>query len=298
MANKVDDWKRDELFKLFSMRTNRKDDENYILNAIWQKIDNLNLQPVTQQCIILKDGKRALIDLYFPQLNYGIECDEEYHKNNTFEDLKRTEKIEDALSAIEIDKGFVLKRIPSTNSLDQINKDISNIVKDIKKRIKSLNEPLKWESVPERIEAIIKRGVLRDSDLLPFPNHASTAPCFNKNAKLWLKSYFALNEDYQLWFPKWALEKGGKKIPASKTGWVNTLSNDWSTIIEYNVYKNKRSFDKNHKKPRIVFAESKDVFGEKAYRFIGVFQYEGVDAKKRYSYKKIAKEIDLTQFFK
>ena len=84
MANKVDDWKRDELFKLFSKRTNRKDDENYILNAIWQKIDNMNLQPVTQQCIILKDGKRALIDLYFPQLNYGIECDEEHHKNNTF----------------------------------------------------------------------------------------------------------------------------------------------------------------------------------------------------------------------
>lgn len=23
------------------------------------------------------DGNRALIDLYFPQINYGIECDEE-----------------------------------------------------------------------------------------------------------------------------------------------------------------------------------------------------------------------------
>lgn len=31
----VEDWKRDELFVLFSKRTNIKNKENYIVNAIW-----------------------------------------------------------------------------------------------------------------------------------------------------------------------------------------------------------------------------------------------------------------------
>lgn len=111
-----EDWKRDELFTLFSKRTNRKDKENYILNAIWHKLDNMDLQPVTQQCVILNNGKRALIDLYFPQIQYGIECDEAYHKHNTFEDLDRAERIEQVLSSVN-ENQIVLRRIDATKTL-------------------------------------------------------------------------------------------------------------------------------------------------------------------------------------
>ena len=77
----VEDKKRDYLIKTFS-RTRRKDYENYILNSIWNKLDRLDIQPVTQQYIRTINGRYHLIDLYFPQLNVGVECDEYYHANN------------------------------------------------------------------------------------------------------------------------------------------------------------------------------------------------------------------------
>ena len=85
----INDAKRDYLVRTFS-RTKRKDYENYILNAIWHKLDRSDIQPVTQQFIKRSDGKYALVDLYFPQLNIGIECDEAHHIANELSDTNRT----------------------------------------------------------------------------------------------------------------------------------------------------------------------------------------------------------------
>ena len=289
-----EDWKRDELFLLFSRRTNRKDKENYILNAVWHKLNNTDLQPVTQQCVVLKDGKRALIDLFFPQLQYGIECDEAYHKNQTFEDLDRAERIEQALSSVNQSQIF-LKRIDATKTLEEINKDIDDTVKEINARIKALNKPLLWKSVDERINDVIEKGILSVSDLIPFPKEASTGPCFNRFPKIWQKSYFALNDDYQIWFPKLALDNSGDTKPLSSAGWKNTLSDEWTTITEYNEDYAVEEEKKQNKK-RVVFAHSKDVYGRKAYYFIGVFIYIGTDASGKRLYKKIEDHIDLGQF--
>ncbi|WP_406835471.1 AbaSI family restriction endonuclease [Lactococcus lactis] len=63
-------------------RTRRKDYENYVLNAIWNRLGNLNIKPVSQQ-FIRNEGKNGyFIDLYFPQLNIGIECDEVHHQSS------------------------------------------------------------------------------------------------------------------------------------------------------------------------------------------------------------------------
>ena len=64
------------------MRLNRKDYENYVVGAIYHKLNNINIQPVSQQYVKRSDNNYALLDLYFPQINYAIECDEKYHKNN------------------------------------------------------------------------------------------------------------------------------------------------------------------------------------------------------------------------
>lgn len=80
--------KLEYLIKTFS-RTKRKDYENYILNAIWQKIDCLDIRPVTQQYVKGDNNEYYLIDLYFPQLNIGVEVDEAFHKKNIESDLKR-----------------------------------------------------------------------------------------------------------------------------------------------------------------------------------------------------------------
>ena len=98
------------LIKTFS-RTKRKDYENYILNAVWQKIDCLDLRPVTQQYVKGHDNEYYLIDLYFPQINIGVEVDEAFHKNNVESDLKRELTIEEKLSSIREESLFELKTI-------------------------------------------------------------------------------------------------------------------------------------------------------------------------------------------
>ena len=67
--------KKEYLIKTLS-RTKRKDYENYVIGAIWHRLNNLEIKPVSQQYVKRSDDKYALLDLYFPQINVGIECDE------------------------------------------------------------------------------------------------------------------------------------------------------------------------------------------------------------------------------
>lgn len=95
-------WKQDYLYRMFSHHTKDKEKENYVVNAIWARLDDLNVKPVTQQYVRRPNGY-ALIDLYFPQINYGVECDEAYHKDNTLKDAAREIDLQTALSACSED---------------------------------------------------------------------------------------------------------------------------------------------------------------------------------------------------
>ena len=56
-------------------RTKRKDYENYVVNAIWNRVNDYRLVPVTQQYVTDGKGNRYFIDLYFPLdvLYYSLE---------------------------------------------------------------------------------------------------------------------------------------------------------------------------------------------------------------------------------
>jgi hypothetical protein len=62
--------------------------ENYVITQIWSKVEDFTLYPVTQQYVKRENGY-ALIDLYFPQVNFAIEVDEFAHKNNKILDKIR-----------------------------------------------------------------------------------------------------------------------------------------------------------------------------------------------------------------
>ena len=44
-------WKQDYLYRMFSHHTKGKEKENYVVNAIWARLDDLNVKPVTQQYV-------------------------------------------------------------------------------------------------------------------------------------------------------------------------------------------------------------------------------------------------------
>ena len=86
---KRNDEKTRYLIKTLS-RTKRKDYENYVVNAIWNRISK-KIRPVTQQYVSnpYDERRHYFIDLYFPLINMGIECDELQHIVNRDDDIER-----------------------------------------------------------------------------------------------------------------------------------------------------------------------------------------------------------------
>lgn len=119
--------KREYLIKTLS-RTKRKDYENYVIGAIWHRLNTLEIKPVSQQYVKRADGKHALLDLYFPQINVGIECDEAYHEHNTEPDKIREANVEQALSALQMGQEFTLIRINAHTDMDALDRQINDAV--------------------------------------------------------------------------------------------------------------------------------------------------------------------------
>lgn len=73
--------KFEHLSCMFNKRTKGKKYENFIVNAIYNRVGNFELIPITQQYVRsnIDPRKYYLMDLYFPQINYGVEVDEMQH---------------------------------------------------------------------------------------------------------------------------------------------------------------------------------------------------------------------------
>ena len=285
-------WKQDYLYRMFSHHTKDKEKENYVVNAIWARLDDLNIKPVTQQYVRRPNGY-ALIDLYFPQINYGIECDEAFHKDNTFKDAEREIDLQRALSACS-ESELTIRRIDATLDAGRLHARIREIVAEIKQRVAEKGSQLPPWLNPEEEWAVIKqRGVLRIADNYSFSTIADICQkCFGKDANYRIqRSFFRVADDRMLWCPKLAIElPDGSKVAQSR-GWVNELSADWNVIIEHN---NSGATPVKHPdKPRYTFAKSKDERGEDAYRFIGVFKWNETKPNGDHIYKSIENDMQL-----
>ena len=118
--------KNNYLFRAFAKQKQQK--ENYIINAIYAKINEKELKPVTQQCVRI-DGKYRKIDLFFPQINVVIECDEAYHKKRKEKDQKRIIEIEDKLNAVVLNQHEYKEiRVDATLSYEKLFKKIIKLL--------------------------------------------------------------------------------------------------------------------------------------------------------------------------
>lgn len=271
--------KRDYLVKTFS-RTKRKDYENYILTAIWHKLDNMNLKPVSQQYVKRQNGTYALMDLYFPQLHIGVEVDEAYHQENQKEDKLR---MDDIISAVNEDSinDFQCLRIDATKSLEEINDNINEIVSFIQD--KASKTILKWNTYEEELKQLKQQDYLTIYDDISFMDIKDIAnTVFGKNAKRYQRSYFRVKDKMWLWCPKLSItENGDTKSVAG--GWLNLLAEDWSYIDESHqdggIVKERSGnymVEVESGRERAVFAKYKDNLGFNRYRFVGIFKVSGI----------------------
>ena len=182
-------------------KTNKKNYENYVVCRIINFIDDLSLKFITQQPITMRNGKKALTDLYFPQIDLHIEVDEAFHKNQIDKDKMREADIVSATS-------HTIERIDVTKNIELINLRIDNIVKKIKDTIegkKGNNTFIPWniETEYER-KTYVDKGYIDLDDKVAFKKIVDACNCFGCNYHGYQRAMarHPVEKDKALWFPK------------------------------------------------------------------------------------------------
>ena len=263
--------KLEYLNRVFS-RTRGKDFENYVITQIWAKVEDFGLYPVTQQYVKRPSGY-ALIDLYFPQINLGIEVDElPYHDNNIDSDKMRMDDIFNSVPDIH------LERVRETD-YKEVKNQIDGAVRKIQQRAK--NYSFFWAEnwiemeYQEKLASIKRNGKLSVQDNIRFSRSQVLNDIFNRGYSEGFfkfgKSWFKLSESKYVWLPHLTPQKD----------WNNVLSDDWETITQEYIGTKKLENDGMYIDDylRHVFAKYKDSFGNTSYRFVGIFKGKDVENK-------------------
>lgn len=291
-------------------RTKRKDYENYVVNAIWNRIDNPKLVPVTQQYIKDNEGNYYYIDLYFPQLKIGIECDEGYHnyKEQRKLDAERELTICDVLKQID-GQDYIALHVDVTKPYDEVENQINAHVATIKSKIEELNIDDGWKSLNSNTENDFESQI---SDIEEYFKHKEYITIYDDiifptNKEVY-NTILGQNYSYHLmhsgepfrklyteygyeegtfpWFPKLTVNKPTKK------GYYNLLSKDGTEIYEYindPAQNMQRKLEGKYiGKKRVVFSQVKDsTTGIVGYRFAGLYIGDHYDENGTITYRRI-----------
>lgn len=291
-------------------RTKRKDYENYVVNAIWNRINNPKLLPVTQQFIKDYQGNHYYIDLYFPQLKIGVECDEGYHgsKEQKILDAERELTIFDVLKQVD-ERDYIALHVDVTKAYPEVESQINEHVATIKAKIEEYGIEDGWKHRGLNTEGDITdvasyiqnyfqdRECITIYDDIVFPTNKEVYNIIlGQNYSYHLmhggEPFRKLNTEYGYeegtfpWFPKLTISKPTKK------GYYNLLSIDGTEIYEYiddPVQNMQRKAEQKYiGKKRVVFTHVKDsATNISGYRFAGFFVGDHYDEHGRITYKRI-----------
>lgn len=296
-------------------KTYGKKYENYCITRIITKLDNINLQFVTQKMFRRSDGKIALADLYFPQVNVWVEIDESQHINNLELDEIRTyevveNNIQRKLRNLEeiiyigvneperikvFDKDFNI-------SIEDINKRIDEIVLLINNKIKKLGKDfIPWTGVEKLPEYFINKGNIDIYDDVKFKTIQDVSELFNKGYRGMQLAYFKVNENTFVWCPKLRLNDTDFK----KSRYINEISDDGKYIYESSLVDNDRFVNDviNSNEVRYIFPKYMDECGQFMYRYAGIYKLDKksmkrLGLKKRVWVRDYNNNIDISKYFK
>lgn len=307
--------KFNHLSYMFNVRTKNKKYENFVVNAIYNKVGNMELEPITQQYVCNPDDPRKyyLIDLYFPQINYGIEVNEAQHlgEEHTLADKERAEAIKDAIDCtvrvVDIFEKKEQSEAAVMRSYAEINNQIDMYVEEIKTLIaqkeKMDGKRLQWISDAQKKLAIWTSGVLSVDDPVSYQNKKEIEKLLGVPVTA-RACYRPLGVDYYyyLWVPGLSVRDNSGKIYSSN-GWVNYLYEDKKEIVEIDTKKERQGANlKNTTKKtpkRVTFMKMKDKYGKDCCKFIGVFelyeQFLNSNGHIESHYRRIKDKIDIAE---
>lgn len=290
-------------------RTNRKDYENFVINAIWNKLDRDDIQPVSQQYVRGSKGAGYLIDLYFPQLNIGIEVDEKHHIFQQEQDKRREADISKILSVDQIiagiDRGsYEAKHIPTHDGNGPLDYGVvmhyvDEVVSALKDKIDELEahgdlRPWNPELTAKDLlldktridvkDKVIFRRMVDACNLLFDSQYDGLQRSFITPRGEFYAKYYG---EYMVWFPTISVDApnayGHKNILKLNGEELHELDKDCSMPMSESTQ-------------RVIIPHVYDpILGTSGYRFMGVFELrEGdpfvEDGKERYRVWKRKKE--------
>ena len=274
MSNKLDELTY--YAKLLTKLRNKKY-EFYVVSRIIHLLNDTEIQFTTQQLVRNEEGKRYLIDLYFPQFKRAVEVDESHHLSNEEADRAREREI---ISSADVK--FFRIQCDNNSNIESVHESIDQLINQIRplKKIKDFR-PYSYQD-EFSVKLWLKAGKLRISDGAKFRTHADVLRLFGKNYKLHQAGSSPLNEKVQVWFPKLYKNKD----------WINSISPDGEIIEQTRVG---NDMEIKEIKDSIVFAHQADVLGNIYYSFKGIFRCTR-HTKNEISYKRIATEVIFSDY--
>lgn len=278
------DYKLTYLSNIFS-KIHRKGFETYVIARIWNKLDNLDIEIVSQQYVKRENGY-ALLDLYFPQINYGVEVNEAYHLSQPEEDKMRKQEV-------EILTGVTIVAVDCSKPIEDVHQQIDEVVEDINRRITKTANFKPWQEGVLNPDSYKANGILKVEDGVILSNTDNICTIFGmkvpKRGFLRDGGVLLPNSDFFVWWPN-AIQKK----------WANEMSDDGEKIVEYNKsdeQKRNQHVEKYLKlnQRRITFFRKKNIFGQHYYRFVGVYEMDKDESRKinKCVWRRISTEYEL-----
>jgi hypothetical protein len=253
--------------------------ELFIISRIIHRLDDGEIEFVTQQFVRRPDGSRAMTDLYFPQFSLHLEIDEPAHEKQVPADFARQRDIIDqtnhSFRRIKISTDHDTK---SGGVLEEVAAKVDSFVNEIrvlKKKGIEAGTFTPWDFEKRySSEPIIEKGYISTDDNVVFRTQVEALRCFGFEGKAWMKGKWpvpSMGEEFEseVWFPR--LYEHGI--------WENSLENEGTLIrevakteeAERSIAKQRLSIERSPGKRFIVFAKARDALNLNLLRYVGTF---------------------------
>lgn len=264
--------------------------EHYVVNRIWNLLNDLRLKFVTQQFVSRPEG-RAMTDMFFPQLNIHIEVDEGFHKKQIDADKLREADIINVT-------GHQILRIDVTKDIEHINSHIDVIVATIKDKIVSKPNFEPWDIAAEmNPQTYIDRGYIDVQENVAFRTMVDAANCFGLNIKprgIWTGgALHGVEPNTLIWCPKLYQNKDWNNQMSDDGEVITEMSEDPSRVlIEIDRVTRAQEFT------RIVFPRFKGPLGDYLYRFTGKYELdtEATNGTTGFVWRRVATRVPTYEY--
>ncbi|MDO4978694.1 MAG: hypothetical protein Q4E47_00885 [Candidatus Saccharibacteria bacterium] len=269
-------WQKEKTEYLIDTFSRSKENkyENYIVNALYQRIGLPDLRPVAKAFVRSKNEVYHETSLYFPQVNISVKVLSEETPAEIKDETELSLEIFDCLSPDETRPDFEEYEFEADLGFAELTEKIDTLALIIKKAWNNIPSNRKtWEHAESAEEYYVSRDMVNSSDPVIFDNVEEACNIlFNSQFEDKFTGFKYLkidgNNEYShtVWRPSIA-------VPEEETGnYITTFEGD--EIKEtLPIYEAKPKTEKD-KLPRITFIKVTDPETKKeGYRFAGVYQW-------------------------